>query len=116
MVAPAALLALFGVIEGGMMMYAYSFVSYAARAAVRYAGVHGTQSGSTFSSDSITTYVKGLSVGLNTSSLSATASGSPDQTPGSTAVVTVTYNFQPIMPFAQITIPLSSTAKTTISY
>jgi Flp pilus assembly protein TadG len=116
LLAPVAMIALFCVVQAGMMIYAYSFVSYAARMGARYAGVRGTQSGAPFNSDSVTTYVRGLSSGLNLANLSVTASGSPNQNPGSTATVVVTYNYQPIRPFSQTVIPLSSTAKTTISY
>src|SRR5579862_5567077 len=70
LLAPAAMVALFCVVQAGMMIYAYSFVSYAARLGARYAGVHGTQSGSPFSSSSVTTYVQGLSSGLNLANLS----------------------------------------------
>ena len=116
LLAPVAMIILFCVIQAGMMIYAYSFVSYAARLGARYAGVHGSLSGSPFTSSSVTSYVQGLSSGLSTAQLSATATSSPNNSPGSTAQVTVTYNYQPIRPFSQTTIPLSSTAKTTISY
>jgi Flp pilus assembly protein TadG len=116
MLAPVAMILMFCVVQAGQLIYAYSFVSYAARQAARYASVHGTQSGSPFTSSSITTYVQGLSSGLSTSSLSATASSSPNQSPGSTATVTVTYSYQPIRPFSQTTLTLSSTAQMTINY
>jgi len=116
LLAPVAIAVLFCVVQAGMMIYAYSFVSYAARLGARYASVHGTQSGSPFTSSSLTTYVQGLSSGLTTESLSATASSSPNQSPGSTASVTVSYVYQPIRPFSQTSITLSSTAQMTISY
>jgi Flp pilus assembly protein TadG len=116
LLAPVAMLVLFCVVQAGMMIYAYSFVSYAARLGARYAGVHGSLSSSPFTSSSVTSYVQGLSSGLNTAQLSATATSSPNNSPGSTAQVTVTYNYQPIRPFSQTTVPLSSTAKTIISY
>ena len=116
MLAPVAMLILFCVVQAGMMLYAYSFVSYAARLGARYAGVHGSLSSSPFTSGTVTSYVQGISSGLNTAQLSATATSSPNNSPGSTAQVTVTYHFQPIRPFSQTTISLSSTAKTTISY
>ena len=116
LLAPVAMLVLFCVVQAGQMIYAYSFVSYAARLGARYAGVHGSDSSSPFSSTSVTSYIQGLSSGLKTSSLSATATSSPNNSPGSTASVTVTYTYQPVRPFSQTTISLSSTAKTTISY
>ena len=99
-----------------MLIYAYSFVSYAARLGARYASVHGTLSGSTFTSDTITSYVKGLSSGLDTTQLSATATYTPSQAPGSTAIVTVTYTYKPLRFLTQATVSLSSTARTTINY
>ena len=98
------------------MIYAYAFVSYAARLGARYASVHGTQSGSPFTSTTVTSYVQGLSSGLNTAQLSATASYSPSQAAGSTATVTVTYSYSPLTLFSKTNISLSSTASTTINY
>ena len=98
------------------MIYAYGFVSYAARLGARYPSVHGTLSGSPFSSSTVTSYVQGLSSGLNTAQLSATATYSPTQAAGSTATVTVTYNYSPLTLFSRTTIALSSTARTTINY
>jgi hypothetical protein len=116
MLAPAAMIVLFCVVQAGMMIYAYGFVSYAARLGARYASVHGTQSGSPFTSSTVTTYIQGLSSGLNTAQLSATATYSPNQAAGSIATVTVTYNYSPLTLFSKTTIPLSSTARTTIDY
>ena len=99
-----------------MMIYAYGFVSYAARLGARYASVHGTLSGSPFSSSTVTSYVQGLSSGLNAAQLSATATYSPSQAAGSTATVTVTYNYSPLTLFSKRTISLSSMARTTINY
>lgn len=116
LVAPVAMIVLFCVVQAGQMIYAYSFVSYAARLGARYAAVHGSDSSSPFTSSAVTSYIQGLSSGLKTSSLSATATSTPNNSPGSTANVTVTYTYQPIRPFSQTTISLSSTAQTTISY
>src|ERR1700693_4427010 len=81
LLAPVAMLILFCVVQGGMMLYAYSFVSYAARLGARYAGVHGSLSSSPFTSSSVTSYIQGISSGLNTSQLSATATSSPNNSP-----------------------------------
>jgi len=116
LLAPVAMIVMFCVVQAGMMIYAYSFVSYAARLGARYAGIHSSLSGSPFSSSTVTSYLQGISSGLDRTQLSATASSSPNNSPGSTAQVTVTYSYKPIHPFSQMTITLSSTAKTTISY
>jgi predicted trehalose synthase len=107
---------LFCVIQAGTLIYAYSFVSYAARLGARYASVHGTLSGSAFTSSTVTSYVKALSSGLDTTQLSATATSSPSQAPGGTASVTVTYTYKPFAFITNGTVTLSSTAKTTINY
>ena len=116
LLAPVAMIVLFCVIQAGIMIYAYSFVSYAARLGARYASVHGTLSGSTFTSSTVTAYVRALSSGLNTSQLSATASSSPSQAPGGTATITVTYTYTPFAFITPSTVSLSSTAQTTINY
>ena len=48
---------IFGVVSFAMTIYTYSFLSNAARDAVRYAIVHGSKSTSPVSSDDIQTFV-----------------------------------------------------------
>ena len=89
---------IFGIIQASLALYAYSFVSYAARIGARYAMVRGSRSSSPATNSSVQTYVQGLAVGLNTSSLTVTTSWNPNNNPGSTVTVNVSYVFAPMVP------------------
>lgn len=141
----AVLLAMiFGVIEISMALYAYNFVSEAAREATRYAVVRGTGSctvlstfpdcnlNPTTSGNPLQTYVRGLGYPY-ASSMNVTAawfspSGAPGNTwttscagatcnvPGNAVQVTVTYAFPISIPFWKNTnINVSSTSQMVIS-
>ena len=108
------LMILFGSIDFGRMVFAYNFVSYAAREATRYAIVRGTANATTAAA--LTTLVKGEAVGLNSSAITVTSTWTPDHTPGSTVQVVVSYAFTPIAPYMPGgTLTLSSTSKMLIS-
>ncbi len=81
-VATVTLTLIFGIIQAALALYAYSFVSYAARAGVRYAMVRGTKSGSPATNSSVQTYVQGLAVALNTSSLTVATTWTPNEIRG----------------------------------
>ena len=108
------LMILFGTIDFGRMVFAYNFVSYAAREAARYAMVRGTTHPTTAAA--LLTYVQGEAIGLNSGSITVTPTWTPDHTPGSTVQVLVQYSFQPIAPYMPGgPITLSSTSKMLIS-
>jgi Flp pilus assembly protein TadG len=116
LVAVVALTLIFGIIQAGLLIYAYSFVSYAARSAVRYAIVHGTSSSSPATNASVQSYVQSMAVALNTGSLSVATTWSPNENPGSTVNVKVTYTYNSLLPFfSPTTITMSSTAQGLIS-
>jgi Flp pilus assembly protein TadG len=116
LVAVVALTLIFGVIQAGLLIYAYSFVSYAARSAVRYAMVHGSSSASPATNASVQSYVQSLAIALNTASLTVTTTWSPNEDPGSTVTVKVNYTYDSMLPFfSPSTITMSSTAQGLIS-
>jgi Flp pilus assembly protein TadG len=94
---------IFGIVEYSRLMYAYNFVSYAAQEGARYASVHGSASTnpvstSSSTSNAVTTFVQGLSVGLNTSSMTVTTSwAGGSNAPGSTVTVQVSYVEVPVL-------------------
>ena len=96
MILVVTLTLIFGIIQASLALYAYSFVSYAARSGVRYAMVRGSRSSSPATSSSVQTYVQGLAMGLNTSSLTVNTSWNPNNNPGSTVTVSVSYVFTPL--------------------
>jgi Flp pilus assembly protein TadG len=97
------LILLFSVVEMGRMLIVYTALSNAAHAGTRYAIVHGSDLTSGASGPGNTTAVQtavsnfaaaGL---LNTSSLNTSVTYSPNNKPGSTVTVTVTYTYDPLL-------------------
>ncbi len=116
MVLLVALTLIFGIIQFSLALYAYSFVSYGARCGARYAMVRGSKSSSPASSSTIQSYVNGLAFPLDTGSLSVTTTWNPNNNPGSTVTVTVSYVFRPLGAFLGTSnITMSSTAQATIA-
>ena len=112
------LMIIFGIIDYGRVLYAYSSVAYSAREASRYASVRGSTSKSPATASGITTVVQSNIVGLDTSNnqLAVTTSWSPNNKPGSTVQVKVVYTMSNLIPFwSSATIPLTSTSKVVIS-
>src|SRR5579885_1268416 len=102
---------LFAIISLAMTVYTYSFVANAAREGVRYAIVHGSRSSSPASSSDIQTYVRNEAQGITPSSISVSTTWNPNNSPGSTVNVQVSYSYHPFYPFANVTLPLSSSAQ-----
>jgi Flp pilus assembly protein TadG len=121
---------LFGVMEVSFALYAYHFISEAAREGTRYAIVRGTTcsgfvSACPASTSDIQDYVKNLGFpGINPADMTVTpvwsaytagttcpASPSPCNSPGNLITVTVQYNFHLNVPFVPPkTYAMSSTA------
>jgi Flp pilus assembly protein TadG len=115
---------LFGLMACCTVLYSYIFVSEAAREASRYAIVRGSSCVGlsdcpNIDSAKLNTYVKNLSYpGINKGNLSASATFTPDKSPGSVVSVTVTYNMALNIPFWPKTgraLQLSSTSAMAIS-
>jgi Flp pilus assembly protein TadG len=118
---------MFGIISFAMVIYTYSFLSNAARDAVRYAIVHGSKSTSPVTADDVQTFVRNKAQGLQSSSISVTSCWNPTTTPptcpgpsgqnapGSVVSVQVSYSYHPFYPFNSVTLPLSSSAQMVIS-
>jgi Flp pilus assembly protein TadG len=85
---------MFGVLEFGRATHVKSTLTAAAREGVRYAIVHGTESGATADSAAIADYVKGRTA---LSPIIVRPTWNPDKDPGSIATVKVTYNYVPIV-------------------
>ncbi|MGH7913074.1 MAG: TadE/TadG family type IV pilus assembly protein [Candidatus Binataceae bacterium] len=106
---------IFGIISFAMTIYTYSFLSNAARDAVRYAIVHGSKSTTPATSDDIQSFVRDEAQGLRASAISVSTTWNPDNHPGSTVNVQVSYSYHPFYPFADVTLPLSSSSQMVIS-
>jgi Flp pilus assembly protein TadG len=98
-IAVSALMLIFGIMNCAIAVYDYNFVSFAAREATRYAAVHGSSSASAASTTDISNFVIAQSKGLNGTKLTVSTSWSPDNNPGSTVRVQVSYPFTVTIPF-----------------
>jgi Flp pilus assembly protein TadG len=106
---------IFGIMDFGRMIWTFTLLSHGAREATRYAMVHGTASGHTASVSQIQGIVTSRMVALSSSSVTSTVTFTPDQNPGSTVKVAVSYNFTPLSPYIPAaTIPMKSTSQMVI--
>ena len=106
----------FGILDFARALYAYHFVSNAARDGARYAIVRGSSSPSPATQTTIQNYLNNVPMGLNSNLMSVTTSWNPNNNPGSTVSVTVSYNFKFIMPFLPAsTVTMTSTSQMVIS-
>lgn len=104
-----------GIMDLGRLVWTYSLIAHGAREATRYASVHGSESGSVATAAQISAMVSSRSPGLDPANVRAEVTFQPDQAPGSTARVSVTYRFYPIAPYVPIgPLRLSSTAESVI--
>ena len=115
MCATAFCMVLFGLVYYGKAIYTWNLVSYAAREATRAASVHGSSSSSPWASSNVTTFVTTYLNGLSSSPLTVTTTWSPNNNPGSTVTVKVSYNFPIWIPFMSAsTLNMSSSSQTTM--
>ena len=117
---------LFGVIDFGRALYAYHFVSNAAREGTRFAMVRGSScQGCTASSADVQNYVENVPAGIDPSQLSVTTTWNPnssancpgpDNAPGCIVEVQVSYNFNFLLPFLpRSTVVMQSSSEMTIT-
>ncbi len=119
----------FGVIDMGRAMYSYSFVSYIAREATRWASVRSTPLNSgPITNAEVTNFVKSATgAALDPANITVTTvwmappNGSPACTanpdkPGCVVQVTVNYNFKFVLPFLPAgAVPMSSKSQMIIT-
>ena len=110
------LLLIFGVVEGGRLIWCYTTLSHAARHAARYAMVHGTASPAT--DTQIRNVARYSAKGLTPAGVEVTTSWIPNRELGSQVQVRATYNVPLMLPsllFARSTFALRSTARATVA-
>ena len=93
---------IYGIVEISHFAYLRTTMSNVAHDASRYAAVHSSQSGQPKTTSDITTFVSNelSSLGLNpagTGGTTVTVTYAPDNTPGSTVNVQISYPFAPFM-------------------
>ena len=104
------------IMEFGMGIFAYNFVSYAAREGSRYASTRGSQCTSPCTpatSDTVQTMIRNQVVALDPSQVSVNTTWNPSNSniPGNTVTVNVSYPIKPLLGFVlgNITVGASST-------
>ncbi len=92
---------IFGIVGFGRAVWAYGWVSHAAREATRWAAVRGSQSGRPASAGDVSTFVAQQLAGLRNDSgqLSVTTTWISNNQPGSYVRVTVQYTCTQIVPW-----------------
>ena len=105
-----------GIMELGVVGFAVNSVSFAAHRAARYASVRGSASGSPATAAQITTSAQGYAAPLSSAALTVAVSWSPNNNPGSTVQVKVSYNFTPtFLPVDAKTLTIQTTAREMIA-
>jgi Flp pilus assembly protein TadG len=120
--ATAVLVLMFAIFNMAQAVYAYNWVTYAAREGTRWAAVRGsdvkTSSNPLTTASDVQSYVEGETKGLNLSNMNViTTWSNPAEVPGSTVAVNVTYQFNFTPPFSSLgPLNMSSTSQMVISY
>jgi Flp pilus assembly protein TadG len=85
------------IIEFGFGVFQYNFVSYAAKEGARYASTRGAMSGSPVSETEIQDLIRNQSVAMTRDKIAVKAVWDPDNTPGNTVTVAVSYPITPVL-------------------
>jgi Flp pilus assembly protein TadG len=90
-----------GIMEFGMGIFDYNFVSYAAREGARYAATHGSLSTPAATpadvADRIQAIIRKQAVGMDASQVTVATSWIPNNTPGNQVTVHVSYPITPLL-------------------
>lgn len=87
-----------GVIDMSRAMMAYSTITHATSRAARFAAVRSSQSESPASNSDIENTALNAAVGLNLDEVTVTTEWTPNNAPGATVRVAMSYNFTPVVP------------------
>ncbi len=99
-----------GIMEFGQAVWAYNLLAHAARTATRYGIVHGSKSKSVADNDKIALIARSQTIGL--SNVNVKTTWSPNNNPGSTIKVRVSYTYSFIGPYMPAkSIQLASTSQ-----
>lgn len=105
-----------GIMELGLVGFAANSVSFSAQRAARYAAMRGSGSGHAATVADIQATAQGYAAPLNSSSLLVAVTWTPDNHPGSTVEVKVSYAIRPaLLPGSAGALTVESTARQTIS-
>jgi Flp pilus assembly protein TadG len=112
---------IFGVMDFSRGLYTYHYLSNAAREGTRYAIVRGSAcsgfppSECPVSAEQVEAHVKSNTPGIDPMALNVTTTWTPNNNPGSTVKVEVTYDYKFIFPLLPTTIGMKSSSQMVIS-
>ncbi len=114
-VMPLYVLLVFGLVSAALLFFVYSNITYASRAAARYAAVRSVATATPCSQADINTIVQAAVPILNGGQLTSPATWTPGNTVGGTVTVNVRVAYAAGLPFLSNSgVTLSSTAVATI--
>lgn len=87
----------FAIIDFGRMMWLNNTVEHVAAEGARYAAVRGSNKASPVSETDVTTYVQDRTDGIPDADIDIDVTWSPNNNPGGTVTVLVTYNYEYII-------------------
>jgi Flp pilus assembly protein TadG len=106
---------IFGIIEGGRLLFTFHQVNHAAREGARYAVAHGSVNGNAGLAD-IEAHIASTTVGLSQSSVTVQMSTPNGNTPRQPVTVAVSYDFQPVVSLVFGSNPITITADSTMLF
>ncbi|MGD0867933.1 MAG: TadE family protein [Bryobacteraceae bacterium] len=106
LVTTAFLILLMGIADFGRMGFAYNSIAFAAHRAARWAATRGSTSGHAAALADVQADALANLAALDNTQLTVGVTWSPNNSPGSTVQVQLTYNFKTLL------IPISSTTLT----
>jgi Flp pilus assembly protein TadG len=110
-VAVVFLLLLTGIMEFGRLGFAYNEVSFAAQCAARYAAVRGSASGHPAAASDVQATAEAYTGALDNTKVTVTTTWTPNNSPGGTVKVKVSYKFATVLvPLAATTLSVQTTA------
>jgi Flp pilus assembly protein TadG len=105
-----------GIMEIALALFISNSIAFAAQRAARFASVRGSGSGHPASVADIQANARSYASPLATGDLAVTVTWTPDNTPGSTVLVKVSYNINSLMlPTTDGVLTLESKARQTIA-
>ncbi len=87
----------FAVIDFGRMMWLNNTVEHVATEGARYAAVRGSNKSSPVDVDQVTSYVQDRATGVPAADMNINVTWSPNNNPGGSVTVVVTYNYEYII-------------------
>ena len=87
----------FAIIDFGRMMWLNNTVEHVATEGARYAAVRGSNKSNPVDADQVTSYVQDRATGIPAADMNISVTWSPNNNPGGSVTVLVTYNYDYII-------------------